>query len=406
MKIRLSIFLLLCCLFLQAQQDSAFFKRVPADTAKQKMNMDAVYNRPFLQAGKLPIALGGYLEANSSYFVTDGISDGLSFQLPRLTLFVSSTLTHRLKFLSEIELEDGGREINIEFASLDVTFHPLLNFRGGVIMNPIGAFNQNHDGPRWEFVARPLSATTIIPATWSNVGFGLFGKYAMRNLVWAYEIYCSNGFDDRIITNTENRTWFPASKANSERFNESFNGVPLITAKTAFRYKKTELGISWMGGVYNKFQIDGIVLDKRRRADMFALDFNTTIKGAKTFITGEWVVAMLDVPRSYTQQYGNRQQGGFVDIVQPVLRRDVLGWKNSVFNLALRLEYVDYNVGVFRETNGNMADDVYSFSPGLSFRPSAQTVFRGNYRYLWQQDLLGNPASRSAGFEFGFSTYF
>ena len=43
-------------------------------------------------------------------------------------------------------------------------------------MNPIGAFNQNHDGPKWEFVDRPISATQMLPATWSNVGFGLYGK--------------------------------------------------------------------------------------------------------------------------------------------------------------------------------------------------------------------------------------
>ena len=37
----------------------------------------------------------------------------------------------------EIEFEDGTKEINIEFASIDFEFHPLLNLRGGVVMNPI-----------------------------------------------------------------------------------------------------------------------------------------------------------------------------------------------------------------------------------------------------------------------------
>lgn len=162
-------------------QDTSLVKRIPKDTSKLKMNLDAVYNRPFLQAGKLPIAVGGYLEANSSYFVTDGVTDGLSFQLPRLTLFMSSTIKKRIKFLTEIEFEEGGKEINIEFASMDVEVNPLFNLRGGVIMNPIGAFNQNHDGPKWEFISRPLSATTIIPSTFSNAGFGVFGKYGRKN---------------------------------------------------------------------------------------------------------------------------------------------------------------------------------------------------------------------------------
>jgi len=408
MKKTLLIFLGVISFYcIHAQIDSSFIKRIPVDTGNIKLNMDAVYNRPFMQMGKVPVSLGGYVEANTSYFGTDGVTEGLSFQIPRLTLFVSSTIKKRIKFLAEIEFEEGGKEIGIEFASMDIELHPLFNFRGGVIMNPIGAFNQNHDGPKWEFISRPISATTIIPSTWSNVGFGIFGKYAKNNLVWAYEVYATNGFDDKIIANNQNRTWLAASKLNPERFEESFNGVPLVTAKTAFKHRKIgELGISWMGGVYNKFEEDGLTLDKRRRVDLFALDFNTVIPKIKTYITTEWVWAMVDVPETYTQQFGSKQQGGFIDIVQPVLKRKILGWENSTFNVALRGEYADYNVGTFKETGENISDHVFAIVPGISFRPSQQTVIRFNYRYHWQTDLLGNPASRTAGFQFGFSTYF
>lgn len=407
MKKTIFIFLILFCKTLAAQKDSSFFKRLPKDTSKLKMNLDAVYNRPFLQAGKLPIAFGGYVEVNSSYFVTDGVTEGLSFQLPRLTLFMSSAIKKHIKFLSEVEFEEGGREVNIEFASIDLEFHPLLNVRGGIVMNPIGAFNQNHDGPKWEFISRPLSATTIIPSTFSNAGFGIFGKYGFNNLVWAYELYCTNGFDDKIISNAQNKTWLPAGKTNPERFEESFNGVPLITAKTALRHRKIgEIGLSWMGGVYNKFEDDGIILDKKRRVDLFAIDFNSTLRRSKTYIVGEWVWAIIDVPGTYSQNYGTQQQGGFVDIVQPIIKRKIFGWENSTLNLALRLEYVDYNVGRFTETGGTISDHIYAVVPGISFRPSPQTVIRLNYRYHWQTDILGNPASKTGGIQFGFSTYF
>ncbi len=390
-----------------SQRDSSLFKRVIPDTEKTVMNMDAIYNRPLLRAGKLPATLGGYVEANTAYFSEDGITEGLSFQLPRLTLFVSATIKQRIKFLTEIELEEGGREINIEFASVDVEFHPLLNFRGGVIMNPIGSFNQNHDGPKWEFISRPLSSTTIIPSTFSNVGFGLFGKYAKRQWVWGYEAYLTNGFDDRIINNSENRTWFPAAKENAERFEESFNGIPLVTLKAAVRHRKVgELGISWMGGVYNKFREDGIDLDKKRRVDFIAFDFKTVLPKAKTYINAEWVWAMVDVPATYTQQFGSKQRGGFIDIVQPFIKKRMLGWDDATLNFAVRGEYADYNVGKFKDTGGNISDHVMAIVPAISFRPSSQTVFRFNYRYEWRRDLLGNPASKTAGFQLGLSTYF
>lgn len=390
-----------------AQIDSTLLRRTSKDTTKMLLNMDAVYNRPFLSVGKSPVSIGGYVEANWQYFGTNGLTEGHQFQMRRLTLFVASGISKRIKFLSEIEFEDGTKEINIEFASVDFEFHPLLNFRGGVVMNPIGAFNQNHDGPKWEFIDRPVSATQLLPATWSNVGFGLYGKLYKENWVYAYEAYLTNGFDDRIISNTQNKTFLPATKQNRDRFEESFNGVPLVTAKVALRNKRIgELGLSYMGGVFNKFQEDGLVLDKKRRLDVWAVDFNTVLPYFKTYIKTEWTLITVDVPDRYGQQFGRKQAGGFIDFIQPIAKRSIFGFEQSVINAVCRLEYVDWNIGKFSETGGNIREDFFSIVPGLSWRPTSLTVIRLNYRYNWQTDILGNPPSRTAGFQFGFSSYF
>lgn len=406
MRISTSIYKIAGCIALLVYlAGTPAFAQQP-DSSQLQLNMDAVYNRPFLQRDKFPVALGGYVEAHGEYFVSDGITEGVSFKIPRMTLFVYSTIKDRIKFLSEIEFEEGTKEINIEFAALDFEFHPLLNLRGGIIMNPIGAFNQNHDGPKWEFIERPISATTIIPATFSNVGFGLHGKVYQRQWVWAYEAYVTNGFNDRIIANSEGRTWLPAAKEHTDRFEENFNAVPLITLKTGIRHRKIgEVGLSWMGDVYNKYEEDGLILDEKRRLDVVAVDFNTSVI-KRLNITGEWVWVFIDVPDSYSQQFGTQQQGGFVDIVYAVVKRKMMGWDNASLNLALRLEHVDYNVGSFNETGGDIHDDIQAIVPAISFRPSSQTVIRANYRYMWETDLLGNPAARTAGFQVGISSYF
>ena len=400
-------FLVLSTQFSFSQIDTSKVKRTPTDTSKMQLNLDAVYNRPFLQYGKIPVAIGGYAEANTQYAVTDGVTEGFSFQMRRMTLFLSSSIHRKIKFLTEIEFEDGTKEINIEFAALDFQFHHLLNFRGGIIMNPIGAFNQNHDGPRWEFIDRPISATQLLPATFSNVGFGFYGKVYKPNIVWAYELYLTNGLNDNIIGNSENKTFLPATKLNPDRFEESFNGEPLTSAKTSFRYRKIgELGLSYMGGVYNKFQEDGLVLDKKRRADVIAIDFNTTIPKINTVITTEFAWTFVDVPDTYTQQYGKKQHGGFIDIVQPIIKKKMFGFEKASFNAAIRTEYVDWNVGTFNETGGNIADEIFAIVPAISFRTSPQTVLRLNYRYEWQKDILGNPAAKTAAIQFGISSYF
>ncbi|WP_349555573.1 hypothetical protein [Pseudotenacibaculum sp. MALMAid0570] len=402
----ISIFIL-SSTFSFAQVDNKLFKRQKTDSVKQRLNMDAVYNRPFLSFGKLPISVGGYAEVNWQHIGTDGISEGHQFQMRRITLFVASTISKKIKFLSEIEFEEGGKEIAIEFASLDVEFHPLLNLRGGIIINPIGAFNQNHDGPKWEFTDRPISATQMLPATWSNAGFGLFGKTYKNDWMFGYEIYLSGGFDNTIIDNEESKTFLPASKENDERFEESASGTPLTTAKIAIRNKKFgEIGLSYMGGIYNTFQDDGIILDEKRRLNVFAIDYNTTLSKTNTFITGEWAWINVDIPETYSQQYGDKQYGGFLDIVQPILKQNMFGWENAILNLACRLEYVDWNVGKFNETGGNIGDELWSVMPAISFRPTPQTVFRLNYRIQRQTDILNNEPAKTGGFSFGISSYF
>lgn len=217
---RVSTLILFCLPFYSsfAQIDPELLRTIPRDTGSLKLNMDAVYDRPFIQPGKLPVSLGGYVEGNYQYAGENGVTEGHQFQFRRLTLFVSSTIYKRLKFLTEIEFEDGAKEINIEFASVDLEIAPLLNFRGGIIMNPIGAFNQNHDGPKWEFVERPVSATQMLPATFSNAGFGIYGKKYTNDWVYAYEAYLTNGFDASIIDNPEKQNFFASYQRQCKSF--------------------------------------------------------------------------------------------------------------------------------------------------------------------------------------------
>jgi len=216
---------------------------------ENELNMDAVFNRPSLSFDKVPVALGGYLEANTMHRTEEGITDGLSFQARRLTIFMAASISERIKFLTEIEFEDGGKEVAIEFAALDVAFHPLLNLRGGIVMNPIGAFNENHDGPKWEFVERPDVAVNMLAATLSNAGFGLYGKTHTGNWIFGYEAYLTNGFNDKIISNEQDKTYLPAYKEGDDLFEENFSGKAMISGKLAIKNRKVgEIGLSYMGG--------------------------------------------------------------------------------------------------------------------------------------------------------------
>jgi hypothetical protein len=413
--------LLFCSLTLRAQIDSSLLKGPSRkDTSKKALSMDAIYNRPFLNTGKSPVAIGGYMEADYQYVGTSGITLGNQFQFRRFSLFTSSAISSRIKFMSEIEFEDDpsgdpdeakGGAFEVEYAALDIELNPLLNLRGGMILNPIGSFNENHDGPKWEFTDRPIAMTQLLPDTWSNPGFGIYGKEYNGSWKFGYEFYVSGGFNDSIIDNSQGKTFLPAAKSSLTRFSMSASGEPLYTGKISVGNDDIgELGLSYMGGVYNTWEIEGAVIDNKRSVNVFDVDFNTTLPLLHTNIITEWVYISVDLPPDYTQSYSNRQVGGFIDVVQPIVKGRILGWNNATINLAVRGEYVNWNLGNFTSTGTRMYNDLWSIMPAISFRPTPQTVLRLNYRIQNARDITGDTIGAAIGptrgISFGIATYF
>lgn len=389
---------------LQAQADSAKTAVKPVAAQDTTSVQGSVYSRPFItSAGQ--ISVGGYVEGNTNYFSEDGVSDGFSMELRRFNIFLFSPVATRLRFFAELEFEHGTEEIALETAQLDFQIAPSLGLRAGIILPPIGAFNQNHDSPRWEFIDRPLVSTRIIPATLSEVGFGIFGRLSPRpGTGLTYDAYLTNGLGDGILLNEDGRTSVPGGKS-AEQFAEDNNGLPAFSGRVAAQRRGIgELGVSYYGGVYNSFRVEGVDVDERRHVSLGAVDFSTEL--GRLDIKGELAQAWIDVPASLDELMGRRQRGAHVDLVFQVFRRPLLGLPRATLNAALRLEYVDFNIGHFASTGRKIRDDVRAVVPGLSFRPAANTVFKANYRWQRTHDVLGNPPARLGGYQIGFASYF
>ncbi len=391
-----------------AQRDTAradSTRRAPTTVSRADTTgvQGSIYSRPFI-GGAGQTSIGGYAEGNTNYFVEDGIGEGFSMELRRFNIFLFSAIGPRLRFISELEFEHGTEEIALETALLDFQIDPALVLRAGILLAPIGGFNQNHDSPRWEFVDRPLVSTRIIPSTLSDVGFGAYGRVPLRIGTLTYDAYLINGLGDGVVQNNEGRTLLAAGK-RADQFGEDNNGSPAFSSRVALqRPGLGELGLSWYSDVYNSFRADGVAVDERRRLSLAALDAAVAV-GALA-LRGEIAVARIDVPVSLAEVFGNRQWGAHLDAVIPVWRPRVSGLRNATVNAALRVEYVDYNVGTFSSTTRPIRDDVFALVPGLSFRPASGTVFKVNYRRHWTRDLLGNATARLGGYQVGMATYF
>ncbi|PCH91031.1 MAG: hypothetical protein COB85_09715 [Bacteroidetes bacterium] len=373
------------------------------------INQDALYNRPFIGLGRTGTAIGGYIEGNTNYFMEDGVTEGFSMELRRFNIFIFAALGKRVRILSELEFEHGTEEIALETAQIDYELHEVLSFRAGILLPQIGMFNANHDSPKWDFIDRPLSSTMIIPSTLAEVGFGFFGKFYKSNWAFSYDAYLVNGLQADIVVNEEGKTFIPAGK-NAEMFEEDNNGQPMVNAKFSMSHNKAgELGLSYYGGVYNNYRIEGEQVDAKRNLSLFALDITTGVDKFK--LQGEYVYALIDVPDDLEGLYGQKQWGGWLELNYTLLDKKIVIFDQSQLLFNMRIEKIDFNADEFNDSNGivketKLYDEITALSIGLSIRTSSSLVFKAVYQYHWIRDLIGNPAARKAGFQFGLATYF
>lgn len=156
------------------------------------------YTKPFLTRLGRSTYLGGYIDV---VFKNQEQHDQFIDQ-QRLVPFIYSDISELFKFSTEIEIEHGGPnspdggELAVEFATLDMTFSEAVNFRGGIVLSPLGKINLVHDSPLQDLTERPIVDRFVIPTTLSEPGFGFFGSvYPGEEDRIDYEVYLVDGFD-------------------------------------------------------------------------------------------------------------------------------------------------------------------------------------------------------------------
>lgn len=146
------------------------------------------------------VSIGGYGEILYENFAADredGTASGRTDQLDafRGIVYVGYKFDDRFLFNSEIEFEHGttgqAGTAALEFAYLDFRLTPMLGFRAGLLLLPMGFLNELHESPAFLGTERPETERWIIPSTWRESGIGVFGEGGG----FSYRAYLVNGFD-------------------------------------------------------------------------------------------------------------------------------------------------------------------------------------------------------------------
>lgn len=364
------------------------------DTIDRPFVRGGVYDKPYLTRLGGRTTIGGYAEAHARWERVDGRRDEAGFEAKRFNLFTNTRVSDFVRIGAELEFEDGGREIKLEYAAIDVRVHPSLTLRGGMLLSPLGKFNLSHDSPLNEFTDRPLVSTELLGVALSEPGFGAFGQFGLATTGRiTYEVYATNGFHDGLITDSEDGTRIPLGRGNFE----DNNGSPALVGRLAVSPSQAyELGLSAHHGAYNVSTEEGAQIDDRRDLTILALDAEATVLGVQ--LSGEAARASIGIPSGLSGIYAARQHGVYVEGVRPFGRGWVSTMPSSSLAAKIRFDYVDFDADQRGSTTGQI-------SLGLNFRPTPDTVLKLDYVRGRSRDEFNNLGEH-AFVLFSLATYF
>ncbi len=369
------------------------------------------YAKPFLRRFGRNTYIGGYMD-HELEFDENGQH---AFDQHRLIPFIYSDVSDRVKFATEIEIEHGGPQtsggvngdtgaIKIEFATIDFLMTDWLNYRGGIILSPLGKYNLIHDSPLQDLTDRPMVSTRIIPTTLAESGMGFFGTFYPTEISKLdYEIYAVNGFsisDDNGFTGSG--ISFIRNGRGSQQSDNNRN--PAIVGRLAFSpFLGLEVGASFHTGYIDDHDSN--------RMTVKALDW-TYQRGAFELV-GEYAHSSIERDgqhfdgRENSDVYNGDMWGYYVEPryhFMPQFLKDhapTFFTENSTFTAVCRLGGLDIN----RPTPGSADLRKTRLTPGINFRYTEDTVFKAEYQFNWESDRTASEMSNNS-LVFSVATYF
>jgi hypothetical protein len=357
-----------------------------------------VASKPFLRRFGRNTYVGGYMDM----VFKDSESGNAFFDQHRLIPFIYADVSERVKFATEIEFEHGGPnatgqagEAKVEFATLDYLIAEAINFRGGIVLSPLGKLNLVHDSPLQDLTERPLVDQFIIPTTLSEAGMGLFGTFTPTELSKLdYEVYLTNGFrgltGETAATVNIKRTNGLRDARPSQR--SDINDEPAMVGRLAWSpFLGLELGTSAHLGTYDTKGKEFLRICAVDAAFQHG-PFELLGEGAYAAIDNDSALATsLGVPGD---MYGYYLQGNY-HFMPSALRR----WAPKIFTDESTFTAVTRFDGV--NLDGNRTQ---RYTLGLNFRPTEDTVFKSDFQ--WNQESGLQDSFDDNAFIFSLASYF
>ena len=287
-----------------------------------------------LLSSKSKLTIGGYGEVHYHQPISSEIRQNGELDVHRMVMLFGYQFSERTQFVTELEFEHVS-EVYVEQAFLQHKINKSINFRGGLLLIPMGIVNEYHEPTTFNGVERPLVDNKIAPTTWREIGFGLTGTIQPANL--KYQAYLVNGFNG--YDGTAKLNGKSGLRSGRQKGASSYISSPNFTAKVEYYgIRGLNIGLSGYFGDTQSKLYNGIAKDNDAalaKADssvvgisMIGLDARYNLKGLQ--LRGQLYSISLSNTNEYNRftgknkttpnDLGSRMSGYYVEAGYNVFR--------------------------------------------------------------------------------------
>lgn len=273
-----------------------------------------------------------YIHAYSTFDAKKETVNPFTFDNLYYNLFVGVNIKDLIATEVQYEHEHGSAGIagysEVRVGQVDLLVNPLLNFRVGKFLVPVGSFNP-YLYPEYitKGAMRPFALREIIPVTWSDTGVQIFGKYEFgigKDI--NYSLFAINGLKEQL------------TKDEKALADADANYVANIR-KMRNNSVETEKSDKGLGGRVGITPIDGLEIsfsgytgsytaDSSKRLSMGDIDLVYEV-GNFSF-RSEYVYAMQQTKGTDAIKKGGYAQVSYLlKPVEPVIRFDMIDFSND-----------------------------------------------------------------------------
>lgn len=339
------------------------------------------------QIGTSGVKIGGYGQIDYNQPLIDGVKSPGTLDVHRVILFFGYDFSPKWELITEIELEHVS-EVFVEQAYISYKHNKYLNFKGGLILIPMGYVNEYHEPPSYFGVERPLIDSKVVPTTWREIGFGIYGRVPELSL--KYQLYVVNGF-----TGYNGSAKFDSDDAyrggRQKGAESTINHANLSSKIELYGIRNLKFGLSAYTGksqsnLYSKLsksneaalmQADSSVVDIR----MFGFDASYNYKGLQ--MRGQAIYALNKNIDAYNE-FGNTDLGKEIFGYYVEAAYNVFNHMKTTERLLpfVRYENFDTQFALSQGASKNLKSHRKILFAGFNYYPVNGVVLKADFQWL------------------------